>query len=329
MRPPRPLDADAVDVPRPGPALGRSQHQHRPLWTLGRPARPRLVLDRGDPVQDLVQSGRHPAVHLHRVLAVEAALHQVRLVAVAAHQVEQLRLRNPGEHGRIGDLVAVQVQDRQHRAVRHRVEELVRVPGGGQRPGLRLAVPDDAGDDQVRVVEGGPVRVHERVAELAALMDRAGRLRRRVAGDPAGEGELPDEPAQPVVVRGDRGVELAVGALQVRRGHHSRAAVARSGHVQGLDVPVDDRPVEVCPEEGQPGGGAPVPEQPRLDVLEPQRLAQQRVVEQVDLPDGQVVGRAPPGVEQSQPVVVRSGTLGCGCGGDAGRHESSRGSGQP
>jgi hypothetical protein len=43
-----------------------------------------------------------------------------------------------------------------------------------------------------------------------------------------------------------------------------------------------------------------VPEQPRLDVLEPQRLAQQRVVAQVDLADGEVVGGAPPGVQQNE-----------------------------
>ena len=65
------------------------------------------------------------------------------------------------------------MQDRQHRAVGARVEELVRVPAGGERPGLGLAVADDAGDEQVGVVEGGAVGVGERVAELAALVDRA------------------------------------------------------------------------------------------------------------------------------------------------------------
>ena len=66
-------------------------------------------------------------------------------VAVPGQQRGQLVVADPGEHGRVGDLVAVEVQDRQHRAVAGRVEELVGVPGGGQRPGLRLAVADDAG----------------------------------------------------------------------------------------------------------------------------------------------------------------------------------------
>ncbi|MGY4446679.1 hypothetical protein ACVWZR_001339 [Bradyrhizobium sp. i1.3.1] len=39
-------------------------------------------------------------------------------------------------------------------------------------------------------------------------------------------------------------------------------------------------------------------EQARLDVLRPQRLAQQRIVEQIDLPDGEVVRGAPIAIEQ-------------------------------
>ena len=51
------------------------------------------------------------------------------------------------------------------------------MPARGQRPGLRLAVADDAEDDEIRVVEGRAEGVDEGVAELAALVDRAGRLR--------------------------------------------------------------------------------------------------------------------------------------------------------
>ena len=87
------------------------------------------------------------------------------------------------------------MQDRQHAAVAGRVEELVAVPAGGQRPGLRFAVADDAGDDQVRIVERGPVGVAQRVAEFAAFVDAAGRLRGDVAGDAAGEAELLEQPS--------------------------------------------------------------------------------------------------------------------------------------
>ena len=48
------------------------------------------------------------------VLVVEAGGEEERLVAVAAQQRRELVLRDPREHGRVRDLVAVQVQDRQH-----------------------------------------------------------------------------------------------------------------------------------------------------------------------------------------------------------------------
>jgi hypothetical protein len=55
-----------------------------------------------------------------------------------------------------------------------------------------------------------------------------------------------------------------------------------------------DQASGVRPDQVQPRCGAPVPEQPRLHVLGEERLAQQGVVKQVDLPDGEVVRRTPP-----------------------------------
>ena len=69
------------------------------------------------------------------------------------------------------------------------------MPARRERPGLGLAVADHAGDQEVGVVERRAKGVRERVAELAALVDRAGRLGRGVARDAAGEGELPEERA--------------------------------------------------------------------------------------------------------------------------------------
>ena len=96
------------------------------------------------------------------------------LVAVAARaaRATSSSLR-PAEHRRARDLVAVEVQDRQHGAVAGGVEEAHALPRALERPGLGLAVADDAGDQQVGVVERRAEGVHERVAELAALVDRA------------------------------------------------------------------------------------------------------------------------------------------------------------
>jgi hypothetical protein len=209
------------------------------------------------------------------------------------------------------------VQDRQHRAVAARVEELVRVPARRERPGLGLAVADDAGDDELGVVEGGAEGVHQRVAELAALVDRAGHLRRRVAQDPAREGELAEELPQPVLAGADLGVALRPRPLEVRVGDDGGAAVAGAGDVERLEVARADRAVQVRPDQVQPGDGAEVAEQPRLHVVGPERLAQQRVREQVDLPHGEVVGGAPPRVEQ--PQLLAGERLG-----GPGRHGRSR-----
>jgi hypothetical protein len=63
-------------------------------------------------------------------------------------------------------------------------------------------------------------------------------------------------------------------------------------------------PVEVDVRKFCPGGRAPVAQQTRLEVREAQRLFQQRVIEQIELPDRQVVDGAPPSIDQAQLVVA-------------------------
>jgi hypothetical protein len=196
------------------------------------------------------------------------------------------------------------MEDRQNRAVAGRVEELVRVPARGQRPGLGLAVPDDGGDHQLGVVEGGAVGVRQRVTQLAALVDRPRGLRGDVARYPAGEGELGEQSPHPGLVLRYVGVDLAVGALQPGRGDRAGPAVPGPHHVHHRQVTSPDRPVQVGVDEVQSGRGPPVPQQPRLHVFRAQRLAQQRVPHQVDLADRQVVRRPPPGVHRLQLSLV-------------------------
>jgi hypothetical protein len=51
------------------------------------------------------------------------------------------------------------------------------------------------------------------------------------------------------------------------------------------------------------GAGAPMPKQTRLDVLGSQRLVQQRIIQKIDLADGQIVRRAPIGIEATQVLL--------------------------
>ncbi len=76
-----------------------------------------------------------------------ASFDEVRAPAVAHQKRFELLARDARQNRGIGDLVAVEVQNGQDHAVRHRVEELVRVPCGRERAGLGLAVPDNARND--------------------------------------------------------------------------------------------------------------------------------------------------------------------------------------
>jgi hypothetical protein len=123
-----------------------------------------------------------------------------------------------------------------------------------------------------------------------------------MTGDPARERELAKQPPQALLVVPDVRIDLGVGALEVDVGDEPRAAVTRACHVDDVELVALDDAVEVRVDEVQARRGPPVAEQPRLDVLDPQRLAQQRVVKQVDLADGEIVGGAPVGVDAGQLV---------------------------
>src|SRR5215475_9493598 len=131
-------------------------------------------------------------------------------------------------------------------------------------------------------------------------MDGARGLRRHMAGDAAGEGELGEKPLQARLILGHVGVELTIGALQICVGHQRRPAVTRASEVDHVQIILRDEPVEVHVDEVLAWRGAPVPQQPGLDVLQLQRLLKQGVVVQVDLADGEVIGRPPIGVHVAQ-----------------------------
>jgi hypothetical protein len=77
------------------------------------------------------------------------------------------------------------------------------MPAGRQRAGLGFAVADDAGNDQVRVVERCPVSVRERVAQFATFMNRARRLGRDMTRNAAGKAELLEQPLHAFLILAD------------------------------------------------------------------------------------------------------------------------------
>src|SRR5262249_51910823 len=91
----------------------------------------------------------------------------------------------------------------------------------------------------------------------------------------------------------DLGVYFAVGAFQVGVRNQGWSAVTGADDVDHVEVVALDDPVEMDIQHVEPRRCAPVPEQPRLDVLALELTLQQRVVQQVDLPDRQIF-RPPP-----------------------------------
>ncbi len=155
-----------------------------------------------------------------------------------------------------------------------RIEELVAVPGRRERPGLGLTVADHACDDQIGIIERGPESVDQRVAELAALMDRPRRFGRRVAGNAAGERELLEQALHALSIGRDRRVDFAVGPLQPRIGHHAWTAVTGTADVEQIEIARADDPVEMDVDEVKPRGRTPMAEQARLDVAALERPGQ-------------------------------------------------------
>ena len=72
--------------------------------------------------------------------------------------------------------------------------------------------------------------------------------------------------------------------------------MSRSGHEDHVLVVFLDQPVQVNVDERQAGARSPVSEQTVLDVLGLERLLQQRVVDEIDHPQCEVIAGSPVGV---------------------------------
>jgi hypothetical protein len=167
------------------------------------------------------------------------------------------------------------------------------MPSSGQRTRLRLAIADDAGDDEIGIVEHRPERMAERIAQLAALVDRARALRRCVAWNSSGKRKLEKELPKPGLILADIGINLAVSALEISIAHDGRAAVPGAGDVNHVEVVFFDDPVQVRVNEVLPWGRSPVSQQHVLHIRERQRPLQQRIVVKINLANRQIVGGAP------------------------------------
>ena len=158
------------------------------------------------------------------------------------------------------------------------------MPAGGQRPGLGLAVAHDASHDQFRIIESGAISMAEGVTQLSPFMNAARCFGRDMTGYTAREAELLEQPLHTLGILADLGIDFAVGAFEVGMRDHGRPAMPRSNDIHYVHVVAPDDTVEVHVQHVEAGARTPVAEQPRLDVLPPERFVQGGIVEQVDLP---------------------------------------------
>ena len=108
----------------------------------------------------------------------------------------------------------------------------------------------------------------------------------------------------------EAGTGVGSGLVGVAGRDERGAAVAGPGEVDHLLARVADEARGVRVDEGQAGAGAPVAEEAGLDVVREELAAQERVVLEVDLADGQVVVGAPPGVHGGGVVETQLARLG-------------------
>lgn len=230
VRAPEPGEVLVVELARARPALGRAEDDHGPPGPDGLAARAGFGLVFFDVRHALLEGRRHGLVHAVEVVA----LYEVGRPAVPPKQVLELLVADARENRGVVDLVPVEVQHRQHRAVRDGIQELGTVPARGQRARLGLAVADHGQRDEVRMVEDAAERVADGVAQLAALVDTPGGLGGRVRADAAGEREPLEEALHALDVLGFVRVHLLIDAFQVGLREHGRRTVAWAGDEVGI-----------------------------------------------------------------------------------------------
>ena len=192
------------------------------------------------------------------------------------------------------------MQDRQHRAVTRRIDEIDALPAARERTRLRFAIADHGGDEQIGIVHHCAERVHQYIAELAALMDRARRRHTDMARHAARCRELPEQLEHAGCTARYLRKTFRVATLQPHVRDQGRTAMTGTRHVDGVQIVFPDQPIDVHVDQVEPGRGAPMAKQPRFNVVGAELFAQQRVRHQVDLSDSEIIRGTPPGIYPAQ-----------------------------
>ncbi len=155
MRPPVVLSPLAVDLWWTGPSFGSSEHDHRPERPFLGSGSVRSPFETVDISHHGIERSGHELMHLTRL----TTLDKVGNVAITAEEMIQFVATDSGQYGWTCDLVSIQMENGQDNAVGDWVQKFVGVPARRKRTRFRLTVADDAGRNQVRIVEDSSVRM--------------------------------------------------------------------------------------------------------------------------------------------------------------------------
>src|SRR6516165_8510110 len=137
MSAPKSFDLLAVDLFRTRPAFRTSQDDERPTRSIHPVAigawAARLPLNGMDIIDHLVQNGGHALMHRCRLRSCD----HKGLVPVAVKQADELLVLHSSKDSRVGDLIAVEMKNRQYGAIRAWIEKFIAMPGSSQRTGFR------------------------------------------------------------------------------------------------------------------------------------------------------------------------------------------------
>src|SRR6266481_4953935 len=103
-----------------------------------------------------------------------------------------------------------------------------------------------------------------------------------MAGNAARRRKLTKQLEHSLLVLSDVGKILRVSTFKIHIGDDRGSAMARSGHIDNIEVIFVYQPVQVNINEIQSGRCPPVTQQTRLDVFSLERLFQKRVSHQID-----------------------------------------------
>src|SRR5271156_882890 len=147
------------------------------------------------------------------------------------------------------------------------------MPGSCQRPRLRLAVSNHHRNNEVGIIECSSIRVRDGVSQFAALVNRTRCLWCAMRTYSPRKGELPEEFEHARFVAAFVGINFGIVPFEVAVGKGGRRAMTRARNIDDVQIVFLDKAIQVYPNQRLAWIGAPVTEQPVLDVFRPERFS--------------------------------------------------------